>query len=142
MQKMKKWMMILILAMLSFETFSQTNGCRVPNGDVYITPETSAVNVILALIIGPGYKGTPVPTISTCVLNQQTIYTQGSSNCRVCPGIGFSVVGLAVVCGQPTIDGKIATSAIVNCNLDDHSWALGLAAGALGLFVIRRKKLL
>ncbi|WP_421938560.1 hypothetical protein [Pedobacter sp.] len=134
----------LLFLFSSLESRAQT-GCLVPGGDVYTSAEGSLVNVILGVLVGPGYKGSPTPSASSCIANSMTVYVPNNTqNCRVCTGGGFTIVipGVVVTCGTTLIDGKIATATVVQCDLDDHSWVLGLAAGALGLIIIRRKKLL
>lgn len=142
---MKKiFLCILIVLLAASLSIKAQTGCLIPTGQVYTVPEGSLVNVVLAaLLLGPGYKGTPVNQYSDCTNFSQTYYAPNTSmNCRVCPTTaGFTVVvpGVLVTCGVTPVDGKIATATIIPCNLDDYSWTLGAAAGIFGIFVIRRR---
>ena len=118
-------------------------GCKIPGQTVvYNVPETGAVNALLGILLGNGYRGPTVPETGVCVSNSQLVYKQvGNTNCRVCP-TGFSISGISLLCngalstGTP---GKEVTAGIVQCNLDDYTWAFGAVAGVFGVFVIRRR---
>lgn len=74
---------------------------------------------------------------------------QGS--CSVCDQggtvVSINVLGLPVIlCDKGGLLGTYTPAPgvyysdyIMNCNLDDHSWLFGAAAGLFGIFIIRRK---
>ena len=63
-----------------------------------------------------------------------------SITCSVCSGLGLCLSGICVCLGTPK-SGFVGTFSMVICPLDDYSWALGASAAALGLIVIRKRKL-
>ena len=119
------------------------SGCLVSGGNVYTTPEGSLVNAILGLLVGPGYKGNPIPEVSECINYSQIVYVPNNlQNCRVCPTTaGFTIVipGVLVTCGVPVIDGNIATATIVDCPLDDYFPFFGIMLSAFGFFIIKKR---
>lgn len=68
--------------------------------------------------------------------------------CQVCIGgtLTVNLPPLASVCLKLTAPFGFSTGAqysnyqVVQCNLDDYSWAFSMAAGVFGLIIIRRKK--
>jgi len=72
-----------------------------------------------------------------------------SGSCQVCNGI-VSVGALNIlICLPDLFAGKngavyngsyYASFAVVDCNLDDYSWALGLGAGVFGFILIKRRQ--
>lgn len=141
---MKTVKLTLLLLVVLVGSLKAQSGCLVPGGEVYTQPETDLVNVIIVLLFGPAYRGTPTNQYGPCINKVQNAYLPDNSrNCRVCRGGGFTVVipGVLATCGTPTIDGKIATLQVIQCDLDDYSWAFGASAAALGLILIRKRKL-
>jgi hypothetical protein len=131
----------ILLAIYSCSSFAQT-GCLVSTGNVYTSPDNvGLVNFLLIAIFGgvAAYKPTPFePQYSACVSESRTQWTATSSPCRVCPS-GYNVLNLLTGCSGTSLDGSIANKSTVYCDLDDHSWILGAAAGLFGVFVIRRR---
>ena len=137
-------LVFLSLVIFSVPQASAQTGCLIPSGQVYTVPEGALVNAVLsALLLGPGYKGDPVNQYSDCTNFTQTYYAPNNSlNCRVCPttaGVRVVVPGVLVTCGVPVADGHIATASVISCNLDDHSWLFGAAAGLFGILIIRKR---
>lgn len=139
---LKTWFFLIIFVFTTHLSRAQT-GCLVAGGNVYTVEEGALVNVILGLLVGPGYKGSPINQYGPCVNNSQYVYIADNlRNCRVCTGAGFTITvpGVVVTCSSTIFNGKIATSQIINCPLDDYSWALGASIAAFGIFVIRKRK--
>jgi len=133
-----------VLILSSVKSNAQT-GCLISsNNTVYTVQDNRGIiTAVLALVFGgnPVYSASPnEPEVSVCVANSQTVWVATTQNCTVCPlGYSFSILGLVDGCQTTTYSGKVANATIVNCNLDDHSWLFGAAAGLFGIFIIRRR---
>ena len=145
-------MKLLILISLLFvaTSFMSINvafgqsGCLIPfNSTVYTEQDNQGlVNAVLAIVFGgnPVYKAMPnEPSLSACTANSQKKWVSGSQNCTVCPyGYSFNL-GVITGCQTQTYQGKVATYTMVQCNLDNYSWALVTATGIFGLLIIRKR---
>lgn len=108
---------------------------------------------------------TRAPTnLELSVLGSNKVFSEvsiPSNNCNVGSSLGscsaclsggsvinVNLIGIPViVCSRGGLFGNYTptpgfyyTNYIVQCNLDDYSWALGASAAALGLIVIRKRK--
>ncbi|WP_167293120.1 MULTISPECIES: hypothetical protein [unclassified Pedobacter] len=63
-----------------------------------------------------------------------------ASSCVICDGtLGVDLFGIKICLLGSFRYGSEGTFTMVECNLDDHSWLLGAAAGLFGLLIIRRR---
>ncbi|WP_231426307.1 hypothetical protein [Pedobacter sp. Leaf250] len=96
---------------------------------VYVTKSSTVIDDLLQLLgLPPGYSGPTEPRIGSCVNLNMKVWTTTSSGCRACPS-GFKVelinLKLVAVCDTTPTNGSVANSSIIQCSLDDYSWALG-----------------
>ena len=135
----------VVLLMLFFSTLNAfaLDGCLVGN-TIYSTRTTSAIQVDL-LANGMNVFKSDFPVgINNCI----TGTIQGT--CQVChgnPSVGLNILGVKVLVCTLGLDlfrrvdnGVYYSSYVLECDLDDYSWALGASASALGLIVIRKRK--
>ena len=100
-------------------------GCKITSG-----PNTGVVYSVLLLVYNP-LDG----QLSYCPAGSTTGSTYRRSINRV-PTEGCSVLlGGSIVATGVKVD-----YTVVQCPLDDYSWAFGASAAALGVFVIRKRK--
>lgn len=118
-------------------------GCLLPNNTLYTAQvDPGLLNVVLALLVGstPIYYASPNVSLTdpgTCYWTATT----GTVACKVCPGSYNSVAGLLTGCSVSFVDG-LQANYVMDCDIDDHTWALVLGTSALGVYLIRRKGLL
>lgn len=122
-----KWLTIIII-LFSIRNVNAAEGCLINNNTLYTTPGL-IVNVILVGDVR-AYSG-PTVAISapSCPRATNIKPITGGGLLKLC------LVGLAI--------GDIVTYDVLNppiqCPLDDYSLPFAAAAGALGLFYIRRR---
>ncbi|RZJ77234.1 MAG: hypothetical protein EOO47_17380 [Flavobacterium sp.] len=139
-----KFFLVVIILLITNIAYGQ-NGCLIStNSTVYTEQDNSGlINAVLAIVFGgnPVYKSSPnQPSISACIANSQIRWTGGAQNCTVCPfGYDVNLLGVITGCQTSTFSGKVATSQIIQCPLDDYSWAFVASAAAFGIFVIRKR---
>ncbi|SER32107.1 hypothetical protein SAMN04488023_10797 [Pedobacter rhizosphaerae] len=139
--------LLLLFSFYPFRVSSQgtASGCLIPGTKtVYTVQESTLINEVIKLLLGgnPSYRSNSGVSLSPNYCSW-TPSPSGAYNCGVCTEYSYNVLGLLTGCvSGKLLQGYVGNYTMVLCDLDDHSWALGLAAGALGLFVIRRKKLL
>ncbi|KQN32538.1 hypothetical protein ASE92_18250 [Pedobacter sp. Leaf41] len=143
---LKKTGLLIIIFLCS--QFSQAqSGCLISsNATVYTEQDNNGlVNAVLALVFGgnPVYKANPnEPSVATCVNNSHKVWTATSQNCTVCPfGYSFNLLNVITGCQTTTYQGKVASSQILFCPLDDYTLPLTATAGLFGIFFIRKRKL-
>lgn len=143
-------MKILVIAIILFFTLNGTSlfaqgsatGCLVSSNQIVYTQKVdiALLNSILALLFGsnPVYSSTQqTPLSSQCGTWNPTVT---GTNCRVCPGDNYTyTLGLISGCNVSYLPGYEGTFTMVDCNLDDHSWLFGAAAGLFGIFIIRKR---
>lgn len=61
-----------------------------------------------------------------------------ANSCTVCTGLGLCIANVCLCIGAQK-DGYTGTFTMVECNLDDHSWLFGAAAGLFGILIIRKR---
>lgn len=115
---MKKlvFLLLFLLIFISNKTYADL-GCQVPDGRVFYG--TLWLNQIRSVC--PGTAGDTAPYANV------TGPANGGRTCIIVINIFVSLTGTEV------------TYDVLNCNLDDYSWALGLGAGVFGVLVIRRR---
>lgn len=131
----------LFLVVLSLNSNAQT-GCLLPNNTLYTSQvDPGLLNVVLALLVGstPIYYSSPNVTLTDPGSCSWTA-TTATVACKVCPASYNNVAGLLTGCSVSFVDGLQATY-VMNCDIDDHAWALVLGAGTLGIYLIKRKGL-
>ncbi|RZK67776.1 MAG: hypothetical protein EOO85_25120 [Pedobacter sp.] len=140
-----KWLSILIILFFNTTIAKSAEGCLIGT-QLHTLETTSALGVTIAADLKV-YR------------QQSTSCYSGSSStakaCFVCAsgGVVTLVVGATpllyvVTCGNrsPLDLGYFATRGtyysnyVLECPLDDYSWAFGASAAALGIFVIRKRK--
>jgi len=135
---MKRLFLFVFLLLLSKFCISQTpapvQGCLLPyNNRVYTV---NALEIVGSRQLYSNSTSTGLAA-NYCSWSATTAVTP----CVVCDGLlGVDLLGIRICVGTFR-NGNAATYNMVLCDLDDHSWVLGLAAGAFGLIVIRRKRL-
>ena len=133
--------MLISLNPLSVTAQGSATGCLIPSTNiVYQTKENALVNDILKLLLGGNdsylYSSGVALSSNYC---SWTPTPTGSFNCGVCTNYTF-FLGLVNGCQSGAmLEGYAGTYTMVECNLDDHSWLLGAAAGLFGLFIIKRR---
>ncbi|WP_131535901.1 hypothetical protein [Pedobacter nototheniae] len=139
-----KGILLIVVCLIVFSNNLQAAaGCLIPSTKtVYTqTDDVGLVNALLIAIFGgvQAYKPNPnEPQTSNCVANNQTVWVAGSSPCRVCPS-GYNVLNLVTGCSGTALDGFVANSTVVQCNLDDYTLPLSLGAGLFGFMLIRKR---
>ncbi|RZJ89091.1 MAG: hypothetical protein EOO20_11895 [Chryseobacterium sp.] len=139
----KIFVFIFVLFFSTLNAFA-VDGCLIGN-TIYSTRTTSAIQVdLLSNGMNVFKSDSPVGT-NNCI----TGTIQGT--CQVChgnPTVGLNLVGIKILVCTLGLDlfrrvdtGVYYSSYILECNLDAYSWALGTSAAALGLYVIRKRKL-
>jgi len=123
--KFRCFSILLSIIFLSYPAKAQ-NGCLLPNNIVYTSG--TLINILGFQTFSRG--GVKVPLAPNyCSWTPLT-----GTTCYVCA----TITGL--VCTDMETKGIRSTNfQMVECNLDDHSWVFGAAAGVFGLFVIRRR---
>lgn len=90
----------------------------------------------------------PIFTTATYVDGNGKCWSGVSGVCKVCDGtISLSVGGLLICLGDllgprtgNVYQGEYFSSySIIDCPLDDYTWAITLASGTFGLIMIRRR---
>ncbi|ARS38492.1 hypothetical protein CA265_01845 [Sphingobacteriaceae bacterium GW460-11-11-14-LB5] len=127
---MKECLLAIILLFtlnpLSVTAQGTVDGCLLSDNLVY-TDYTSLLGARL-------YSSTPTTSLSA---NYCSWTASSTVSCNVCFG---AINALALLCvGGPVVGGQRGVYTMVECNLDDHSWVLGAAAGLFGLFIIKRR---
>lgn len=140
MSRLKHYLIVFISIL--YYNANAAEGC-VLNSFVYATRAPTVLDVS---ILGSNKVFSNVGTASN---NCNTGAAVGT--CSVClqggTVVSINVAGLPVIfCNKGFLDnyaptpGAYYTNYILQCNLDDYSWALGASAAALGLIVIRKGK--
>ncbi|RZK36804.1 MAG: hypothetical protein EOO90_26660 [Pedobacter sp.] len=124
------WVLIFV-SIFSYNALAQgsASGCLLNDNRVY-TSYTSLLGARLyasgpSIALSPNYCSWSGPKIVTC---------------NVCFG-AINAVGLLCI-GGPVLQGHEGVYTMVECNLDDYSWALGASAAFVGFFVIRKRKII
>lgn len=124
-----KFLCLIILIFISFDLHAQgsADGCLIPSDNKVYTDYTSLLGARL-------YINNPSVPLSP---NYCSWTSSSTVPCNVCFG---SINALALLCvGGPVIGGRQGTYTMVQCNLDDYSWALGSTAAFFGFIFIRRR---
>jgi hypothetical protein len=140
---MKSLFILLIMFTLCLKISNAAEGCMVGNTVYPSFVGYSAVNLVPLSLGTKMFSNTTSysTTVGTCP--GYAVVTANTGSCIYGPATVSIVLGtypLAVCVACPT--GTLVNYNYVLCDLDDHSWVFGLAAGAFGLIVIRRRKLL
>jgi len=140
---MKSPVILLFLMMFSFSTVWGATGCLTgttlyPNFAGY-----STVTIIPSLSLGtPIYYNTgPYTTnVGTCP-GWARVNSTGGTCIHGAATLGLVVGGfqIAICVGCPT--GVIVDYTFINCDLDDYSSLIAIAAGSFGFLVLRKRKL-
>jgi len=132
---MKFLCVFTITILTALHTFAQgsATGCLVP---YYNRVYTS--NAFELLGSAQLFNNTP----STGLSPNYCSWTPSSTgaSCVICDGLlGVDLVGIKVCLLGQFRYGSQGMFTMVECNLDDHSWVFGAAAGLFGIFIIRRR---
>lgn len=141
---MKVFVAILsfILVYLPFKGSTQTSatGCLITSATANYNKVYSSKNINLLTSGYVLYNNISPTSLSPGYCGWSAISVTGNA-CEVCSNLGLCALGICVCIGSLET-GYEGSFNMVLCDLDDHSWVLGLAAGAFGLIIIRRRKLL
>lgn len=140
---MKSFLSFFILLFLFSPLAKAATGCKVIGGNtIYPTYDTFLLGVLIGGVnIGiPSYiykPSSPLLTDMSCVIPWVNTYTVTGTCKYGTPEI--PVLSLVAVCTN-CVDGELVDyTTTVECNLDDHSWLFGAAAGLFGIFIIRKR---
>ncbi|MFC4211333.1 hypothetical protein ACFOWA_09085 [Pedobacter lithocola] len=140
---MKRLKLVLLILLASYfqKSFAQT-GCLVSSNNTVYTVQDNSLGSLLTTIFGnPVYLPNPnEPSVSACVSNSQFRWVGASQNCTVCPQGYATVLGTVTGCNGVRLTGIVANRTVVQCNLDDYSWAFGSIASIFAFFMIRRTR--
>lgn len=135
-----RYILGIVLIGLSLNSNAQT-GCLLPSNVLYTSQVPPG---LLGALLGsaPYYYGTPNTPLAGPECYWSTISTTGVT-CKVCPGNYTDLLGLGLLtgCDVAFVNG-VQGSFVMECDIDDHAWALVLGAGAFGVYLIRRKGLI
>lgn len=132
-------LILLFLICSSLVSKAQTTGCLLPDNKVYTAEvDPGLLNAALALLLGstPAYYNSPSTSLSGPECSW--IATTTTITCKVCPGTYNTFLGLITGCSVSFVDGVEGTF-IMDCDIDQHTWALIFGGSALGFCLIRRK---
>ncbi len=127
---MKCIRVLILISVFSTNAFAQgsASGCLLSDNRVY----TSYTSLLGARLYASG------PSISLSP-NYCSWSGPKSVNCNVCFG-AINAAGLLCI-GGPVLQGHQGFYTMVECSIDDYSWALSAFAAALGLIFIRKRKI-
>jgi hypothetical protein len=142
---MKFLVILLIVISTCFKIAFAAEGCLI-GSKLYTVAATPAVGVVLATDL----QVYVIPSVTTDACFSGTSST--AKACFACEigGRVMLVVGATPLLYVVTCEGGILglygatrgtyySDYVLECNLDDYSWALGAAAGLFGVFVIKRR---
>lgn len=126
--------LLIFLSIISCYGQGTATGCLIPfNNRVYTS------NALEILGTSQLYNNSPYTPLSTDYCSWTPSSTAAS--CVVCDGtLGLDLVGIKICLFGTFRYGSEGTFTMVQCDLDDHSWLFGAAAGLFGLLVIRKRK--
>lgn len=140
---MRKFCFLALIFLTPFFSCAQgsATGCLITSTKiVYTTKENALINNVLKLLLGG--NDSYISTSGVPLSNNYCFWTPtptGSFDCGVCTNYTINL-GLVTGCqAGAMLQGYAGSYTMVQCNLDDYSWALGAAAGLLGVFVIRKR---
>jgi hypothetical protein len=136
---MKFILVFIISIFLSRITFA-AEGCLVGNTVYPNFAGYSSVNLIpLSLGTKIFYVTSPYSTIEQTCPGWANINGSAGSCIYGNPTLGANLGGyqIAVCVSCPT--GTLVDYTYINCDLDDHSWLFGAAAGLFGILIIRKR---
>ncbi|WP_406825691.1 hypothetical protein [Pedobacter sp. KACC 23697] len=127
---------LLVLIFLTYEcSFAQgsASGCFIP---YYNRVYTS--NALEVLGSSQLFNNSPSVGLSTNYCSWTPSAT--ASSCVICDGtLGLDVLGARVCLLGSFRYGSAGTFTMVECDLDDHTWLFGAAAGLFGILIIRKR---
>lgn len=131
-------LIILFLICSCLTSKAQTTGCLLPDNSVYTSKvDPGLLNAALALLLGstPAYYNSPsTPLSAQC----SWAATTSTVACKVCPGSYNTFLGLITGCSVSFVDGVEGTF-VMDCDIDQYTWALIFGGSVLGFYLIRRK---
>lgn len=142
---MKSFLSFLILLILFSPLSKAAIGCKViggntiyPNSNFYLLGVK--VNGVTIGVASDIYNLTsPLYTDVSCAVPWVNSYqTTGSGVCIYgSPAVAVPLV--VSLCGDCVYGELVDYTTTVECNLDDHSWLFGAAAGLFGILIIRKR---
>ncbi len=141
---------LIVFVLLLFQNTNAADGCLV-NSNIYSNPAPTALNVNLfsdlKMYTSPGqstscFSGT-VSSSTACY-----VCDQGG---EISSAVSIGSLLYLITCNKKTnalglgpyysaLPGTYYSSYVLQCNLDDYSWALGSVAAACAFIIIRRKR--
>ena len=136
--RIKLYLVIIISLLHATKSFAQLIGCEI-GSTIYTTLNGNLdVGVTVVVPITVSVRNYDNPALST-------LPNACPRATNIIPLNGGLAVTLCVANGNLLPLGRTVTytrlDPPVQCDLDDYSWALGASAAALGLIVIRKRKL-
>lgn len=147
---MKRYILLFSILFIVLSSAAAQTGCLVNTDDVYLDKKRigllgSLVDILFGTKIIYDENGAIDPRETACISNSKNLYSTSNpvNNCMVCPEgvllgglLGTSILGCN---NNVELNGTLVTKSIVGCNLDDHSWLFGAAAGLFGILIIRKR---
>lgn len=132
---MKRFCLTLFATLISIIASAQgtATGCLIPYSNRVYTS-----NALEVLGTSQLYNNSPFTSLSSNYCS----WTPGTtaSSCVICDGtLGVDLLGIKICLLGTFRYGYQGTFTMVECNLDDHSWLFGAAAGVFGIFIIRKR---
>lgn len=132
---MKALCIFLLVTMFSLCSFAQgsATGCLIPYDNRVYTS-----NALEVLGTSQLFNNSPSTGLSANYCSWTPSSTAAS--CVICDGLlGLDLAGIRVCLLGQFRYGSQGTFTMVECNLDDHSWLFGAAAGLFGILIIRKR---
>lgn len=129
-------MIFICICKISFAA----EGCMV---GTTVYPNFAGYNTVSLIPLSLGTKSfyvtSPLSTVIGTCPGYVNINSSGGSCFYGNPTLGVNLGGyqIAVCVGCPS--GTLVDYTYVECNLDDHSWLFGAAAGLFGILIIRKR---
>lgn len=138
-----KWLPITVFLLLTKLDLLAADGCLI-GSTLYTARASGAIQVELLANGMNVFKHVPPTSTNNCISGVRM------GTCQVChgdPAVGLNIIGLKILVCTAGLNlfaqvdsGVYYSSYVLECPLDDYSWALGASAAAFGIFVIRKRK--
>ncbi|WP_316736099.1 hypothetical protein [Pedobacter aquatilis] len=137
--------LFVIIILFSFNKLSAADGCLI-GSNIYTQHDNGAINVSLfsSLELFNSVHANTNNCISGVTRGDCYSCVSGGSPLLVV-SVGSLLTGITCANGLSlygATKGTYYSNYVLQCNLDDYSWALGSAAGVFGFVLLRRRKIL
>ncbi|WP_124560879.1 hypothetical protein [Pedobacter sp. KBW01] len=131
---------VVIISICTSRRVFAAEGCLV-GSTVY--PDFAGYNSVSLIPLALGtktfYVTSPYSTIEQTCPGWVNINSSGGTCLYGSPTLGLVLGGYQVTVCVACPTGTLVDYTYINCNLDDHSWLFGAAAGLFGIFIIRKR---